>query len=73
VSDGAGNPCRHCLRFVPEGAGMLVPAHRPFATMHADAETGPIFLCAGACPASGGADLPEIANAPAYSMRVDRG
>ncbi len=30
VSDGGGNPCRHCLRMIPQGAGMLVLAHRPF-------------------------------------------
>ena len=32
VSDGGGNPCRHCLRMIPEGKGMLVLAHRPFGT-----------------------------------------
>ena len=24
VSDGGGNPCRHCLRMIPAGAPMLV-------------------------------------------------
>ena len=46
VSDGAGNPCRHCLRDVPKGAAMLILAHRPFATLHPYAEAGPIILCA---------------------------
>ena len=49
VSDGEGNPCRHCLSEIPAGAGMLVLAHRPFATLQPYAESGPIFLCADAC------------------------
>lgn len=49
VSDGVGKPCRHCLRDVPEGAEMLILAHRPFAETGPYAETGPIFLCADAC------------------------
>jgi hypothetical protein len=63
VSDGAGNPCRHCLRNVPAGAGMLVLAHRPFPGPQPYAEVGPIFLCANPdrCPAPPAtADLPEI-------------
>ena len=24
VSNGSGNPCRHCLRFIPEGEEMLI-------------------------------------------------
>ncbi|MDF1747686.1 MAG: DUF1203 domain-containing protein [Alphaproteobacteria bacterium] len=50
TSDGNGNPCRHCLRDIPEGAGMLVMAHRPFPAPQPYAEIGPIFLCAEACP-----------------------
>jgi hypothetical protein len=49
ISDGQGNPCRHCLDLIPEGAEMLVLAHRPFEGLHAYAETGPIFLCARPC------------------------
>jgi hypothetical protein len=49
VSNGAGNPCRHCLRNIPEGADMLILAHRPFDGLHPYAETGPIFLCAEPC------------------------
>jgi hypothetical protein len=30
LSDGDGNPCRHCLRFIPRGRGMLILSHRPF-------------------------------------------
>lgn len=59
VSDGTGNPCRHCLREVPEGAGMLIVAHRPFSTLQPYAETGPIFLCAAHCDAPDGA-LPPV-------------
>ena len=32
TSDGGGNPCRHCLTYIPEGAEMLILAHRPFST-----------------------------------------
>ena len=28
ISDGGGNPCRHCLDDIAEGAPMLVLAHR---------------------------------------------
>ena len=30
LSDGDGNPCRHCLRFIPKGRGMLILSRRPF-------------------------------------------
>ncbi|MBD1204645.1 MAG: DUF1203 domain-containing protein [Rhodobacteraceae bacterium] len=69
VSDGGGNPCRHCLRMIPEGAGMLVLAHRPFGALQPYAETGPIFLCAEACEAGGGADVPEILASSDYIVR----
>jgi len=46
LSDGDGNPCRHCLRNISEGAEMLVLAHKPFEGTHPYAEVGPIFLCA---------------------------
>ena len=69
VSDGGGNHCRHCLRMIPDGAGMLVLAHRPFGTVQPYAETGPIFLCADACEAGGGAEVPEILASPDYIVR----
>ncbi|NBE07626.1 DUF1203 domain-containing protein [Paragemmobacter ruber] len=69
VSDGGGNPCRHCLRMIPEGKGMLVLAHRPFGSVQPYAETGPIFLCAQGCDAGGGADVPEILASPDYIVR----
>jgi hypothetical protein len=49
VAAGRGNPCRHCLGQVPEGARMLVLAHRPFPRPQPYAEVGPIFLCADPC------------------------
>ncbi|MDW4498282.1 DUF1203 domain-containing protein [Sulfitobacter sp. D35] len=70
VSDGEGNPCRHCLRDVPAGADMLILAHRPFAHLHPYAETGPIFLCADACERGGGADTPDIlTTSPDYLIK----
>jgi len=60
VSDGEGNPCRHCLGFVPQGAGMMILAHRPFGALQPYAETGPIFVCADGCSRGGGAELPDI-------------
>lgn len=69
ISDGGGNPCRHCLRMIPQGAGMLVLAHRPFPAPQPYAEVGPIFLCADSCPAGGGAERPEILASPDYILR----
>ena len=56
VSTGPGNPCRHCLEFIPEGAGMLIVAHSPFGARQPYAETGPVFLCADDCAAYDPAD-----------------
>lgn len=69
ISDGGGNPCRHCLGMIPKGAGMLVLAHRPFPAPQPYAEIGPIFLCADACKPGGGPDLPAILNSPDYIVR----
>ena len=60
VSDGAGNPCRHCLRDIPEGDGMLILAHRPFPAPQPYAESGPIFLCADDCPRWESDGIPPI-------------
>ncbi len=60
VSDGVGNPCRHCLGHVPEGQGMLILAHRPFGALQPYAETGPIFLCSDICEKQHDAALPEV-------------
>ena len=69
VSDGGGNPCRHCLQMIPEGADMLVLAHRPFPAPQPYAELGPVFLCADACTAGGGAEVPAMLTSPDYILR----
>ncbi|HQY43485.1 MAG TPA: DUF1203 domain-containing protein [Paracoccaceae bacterium] len=70
ISDGPGNPCRHCLDFIPEGAAMLICAHRPFAHLHPYAETGPIFLCADDCPRFEGRGLPPVlTSSPDYLLK----
>lgn len=60
LSDGGGNPCRHCLQYIPKDAEMLILAHRPFPTQQPYAETGPIFLCADQCKKHQGDQTPEI-------------
>ncbi|NBZ86633.1 DUF1203 domain-containing protein [Stagnihabitans tardus] len=69
ISDGGGNPCRHCLKMIPKGAPMLILAHRPFPAPQPYAEIGPIFLCADPCEAGGGTDLPAILQSPTYILR----
>lgn len=69
VARGAGNPCRHCLAMISEGAGMLVLAHCPFPAPQPYAEVGPIFLCADDCAAGGGAAIPAMLAAPDYILR----
>ncbi len=69
MSEGGSNPCRHCLKMIPEGAEMLVLAHRPFPAPQPYAEVGPIFLCTEACQAGGGAEMPEILASPGYILR----
>lgn len=49
ISDGTGNPCRHCLTEIAKGKSMLVLSHRPFENINPYAEIGPVFLCADAC------------------------
>lgn len=70
ISDGPGNPCRHCLNFIPEGTGMLICAHRPFSHLQPYAETGPIFLCADDCPRFEGEGLPPVlTSSPDYLLK----
>ncbi len=69
VSDGDGNPWRHCLAMIPKGAGMLVLAHRPFPAPQPYAEVGPIFLCADECQAGGGEAVPEVLASSDYIVR----
>ncbi len=70
TSDGDGNPCRHCLKMIPKGAGMLVLAHRPFPAPQPYAEIGPIFLCAEECVVGGGLALPDALASPEYIVRA---
>lgn len=69
IAAGTGNPCRHCLKLIPEGVDMLVLAHRPFQALQPYAELGPIFLCGDACEAGGGENLPEVLDSPDFIVR----
>lgn len=71
ISTGTGNPCRHCLRHIPEGDEMLILAYRPFEEEQPYAETGPIFLCAAECQRHPeGQDMPEIlTSSPDYLLK----
>lgn len=60
ISDGQGNPCRHCLDQIPAGRTMLVLAHRPFAALQPYAETGPIYLCGDNCRRHEGRSVPTV-------------
>jgi Protein of unknown function (DUF1203) len=68
LNDSSG-PCRHCLKMIPKGAGMLILAHRPFPAPQPYAELGPIFLCADPCEAGGGEELPDMLASPDYIVR----
>lgn len=48
-AEGKANPCRHCLQLIEEGDDMLILSYRPFETVQAYAETGPIFLHKNEC------------------------
>lgn len=70
ISDGGGNPCRHCLRYIPKGAEMLILAHRPFPAPQPYAELGPIFLCADECARHDGEEMPEVLqSSPDYLIK----
>ena len=70
VSDGAGNPCRHCLAEIEGGAPMLILAHRPFTTLQPYAELGPIFVCADKCQRHGQHDgIPPLYRSREMLMR----
>jgi hypothetical protein len=69
VTVSEGYPCRHCLKLIRKGAGVLILAHRPFGALQPYAEVGPIFLCADACEAGGGEELPEFLSSPQYIVR----
>jgi hypothetical protein len=70
IAEGSGNPCRHCLQMIPEGAPMLILAHRPFPRPQPYAEVGPIFLCAEPCdPPMDTSAMPAILASPDYILR----
>jgi hypothetical protein len=69
VLEADSGPCRHCLKMIPKGAGMLVLAHRPFPAPQPYAELGPIFLCADPCEAGGGEEVPDALASPDYIVR----
>ena len=71
VSDGAGIPCRRCMRMVGKGEPYLIAAWRPFTRLHAYAETGPVFLHADDCtPGRTEPDgLPAFLTSPDYILR----
>lgn len=63
IASGTGNPCRHCLKSIEEGAEMLVLAYRPFDALQPYAEMGPIFLHGRECERHGeNSGLPEMFN-----------
>ena len=71
ISDGEGNPCRHCLKNTPKDEPMLILSYRPFPEDQPYAEVGPIFLCGNACEAAEPSDeLPEILrSSPDYLIK----
>lgn len=70
MSTGPGNPCRSCLRIIPEGAPMLILAACPFPKPQPYAETGPVFLCGDACAPYDGTQMPEVlAESPDYLLK----
>jgi hypothetical protein len=71
ISKGAGNPCRHCLQDIPNGALMLVLGHRPFPTLQPYAECGPIFVCAEPCDRSPDSVAPPriLTTSPDYLIK----
>lgn len=51
ISDGEGNPCRHCLQMIEKGVPFLIVAWRPFVGINPYSETGPVFLHSTECEA----------------------
>jgi hypothetical protein len=67
ISDGSGNPCRHCLKDIAEGEPFLILAWRPFPAMQPYAESGPIFMHAEPCTRH-----PESETVPAMFRERER-
>lgn len=71
VSDGKGAPCRHCLREVPEGEGMILIGHSPFTRSGPFSEVGPIFICSEDCARYAALDrLPEVVRNRLVQLRA---
>jgi len=70
ISTGTGTPCRACMRNVAAGEPYLLCAARPFNTLNAYTECGPIFLCADECPPWCDAGIPpSLTESPTYILR----
>ena len=75
VSDGQGNPCRHCLKMIEEGEEFLVFSYRPFNEVQPYAEQGPVFLHAEPCQAFESTSSqtqalpPVLEDSPRYLLR----
>ncbi len=70
ISDGAGAPCRHCLRQIEKGEDFLILSFRPFPKPQPYAEQGPIFLHARKCESHEcNGDVPQMLVSPQYIVR----
>ena len=71
MSDGSGNPCRHCLQNIEAGEELLVFAYRPFPDLQPYAETGPIFLHKTPCARYSAEEImpPVIAGSKDFIVR----
>jgi len=69
LSDGAGVPCRHCMKIVPAGQEYLILSHRPFPAPQSYAEQGPIFLCAQECERGDTVAFPAFLLSDSYILR----
>ncbi|TCL67225.1 DUF1203 domain-containing protein [Rhizobium sp. BK251] len=71
VSDGPGNPCRHCLRNIEEGEELFVFAYRPFPELQPYAETGPVFLHKRPCDRYAAEEVlpPVLKTSPDFIVR----
>jgi Protein of unknown function (DUF1203) len=71
VSDGPGNPCRHCLSNIDAGEAFLVFAYRPFPNLQPYAETGPVFLHKVPCQRYGAEEIlpPVLAGSRDFIVR----
>lgn len=71
LSDGDGNPCRHCLHEIEADRPMLILSYMPFSQRQPYAETGPVFLCAEKCRRYPRTEIlpPIIASRPKFLVK----